>query len=92
MMLIVHKCVNHKAPEEIMSVINYADSARTMNLQETRFSNKYGKKAFSHSGPKLWNLLPKKMREEDNTDKSKTDLKSFLMVSGDDYCQRINCR
>ena len=92
MMLIVHNCVNHKAPEEIMSMINYADSARTMKLQETGFSNKYGEKAFSHSGPKLWNLLPKKMRENSDTDNFKTSLKSFLMVSGDEFCRKINCR
>ena len=92
MMLIVHKCVNFKAPEEIMSIFKFCDSARTMNFQETKFLNKHGEKAFSHNGPKLWNLLPKKIREEEVTDKFKTNLKSYLMLSGDDYCRRIKCR
>ena len=92
MMMIVHNCVNNKAPEEIMSMFYYSDSARTMNLRETRFSNKHGEKAFSHIGSKLWNLFPKKMREVNDIEKFKTSLKSFFMVSGKDYVQRINCR
>ena len=72
-----------------MSMFRYAESIRTMKLQEKRCHNKYGERAFSHSGPKLWNLLPINIREEHDTEKFKKCLKSFLMVTGDEYCNWI---
>ena len=92
LMLIVHNCLHLKAPEEIMSLFRYGESIRTMNLQETKCRNKYGGKAFSHTGPKLWNLLPKNIREEHNTERFKTILKSFLMTRGDEFCHWITRR
>lgn len=86
LMLIVHNCIQLKAPEEIIEMIKYGDSGRTMKLQERNFSNKYGKRAFSRVGPKLWNLLPTHLREEGDTDKFKKALKSFLMLRGDEFC------
>ena len=37
MMLIVHNCINNKAPEEIMSMFSYSDSARTMYSPTPRY-------------------------------------------------------
>ena len=71
MMLIVHKCVNFKAPEEIMTMFNFCDSARTMNFQETKFLNKYGEEAFSHNGPKLWNLVQRQSEKKEKRTNSK---------------------
>ena len=68
----------------------YGDSARTMKLQETKYENRYGCRAFSHVAPKLWNLLPKSIREEKDTDSFKTKLKSFLLTRGDEYFTWIN--
>ena len=89
-LLIVHNCIQGKAPEEIQQMIKTGDSLRTMNLQETKFHNKYGNRAFSHAGPKLWNLLPKVVRNETDTDKFKNNLKSFLMLRGEEFCTWIN--
>ena len=47
-----------------------------MNLQETKCTNKYGNRAFSHVGPKLWNLLQKDIRNEHDTAMFKKMLKS----------------
>ena len=91
-MLIVHNCLQGKAPEEIQQLIDYGDSLRTMNLQETKFHNKYGNRAFSHAGPKLWNLLPKEIRDEDETIEFKKKLKSFLMLRGEELCTWVNRR
>ena len=91
-LVIVHNCLHQKAPEEIMCMFRYAESIRTMKLQEKRCFNKYGERAFSHSGPKLWNLLPMNIREEHETEKFKTALKSFLMMRGDEYCGWITRR
>ena len=91
-LVIVHNCLHLKAPEEIMCMFRYAESIRTMKLQEKRCFNKYGERAFSHSGPKLWNLLPMNIREEHETEEFKKSLKSFLMMRGDEYCSWIKMR
>ena len=62
---IVHNSLHVHAPNEIIALLEYADSARTMELHEKRVMSKYGERAFSHYAPKLWNLLPQKIR--DNT-------------------------
>ena len=84
-LLIVHNCLHDNAPTEIITMLQYADSSRTMNLRETRCTNKYGVRAFSHVGPKLWNLLPTNIRDEHDTDLFKKALKSFLMVRGEEF-------
>ena len=84
-LLIVHNCLHDNAPNEIITMLQYADSSRTMNLRETRCTNKYGVRAFSHVGPKLWNLLPTNIRDEHDTDLFKKALKSFLMVRGEEF-------
>ena len=87
LLLIVHNCVHDRAPAEIISlVVHYADSSRTMNLRESKCSNKYGVRALSHVGPKMWNLLPPYVRDVSVTLDFKKALKSFLMTKGDEYC------
>ena len=91
-LLITHNCLHHEAPKEISSMFSFGESGRTLKLQETRYENKYGGRAFSHVAPKLWNLLPKSMRDITETDKFKTTLKSFLMIRGEEYFQWVNRR
>ena len=85
-LLIVHNCLHGNAPNEIVQLLQYSDSSRTMNLRETKTLNKYGDRAFSHVGGKLWNLLPRTIRDVDNTLDFKKALKTFLMCRGDEYC------
>ena len=91
-LLIVHNCLQGKAPEEIQQMIKSGDSLRTLNLQETKFHNKYGNRAFSHVGPKLWNLLPKEVRDVVDTTQFKKNLKSFLMLRGEEFCTWVDRR
>ena len=84
-LLIVHNCLHERAPNEIIELLNYGDSIRTMHLRETRCLNKYGVRGFSHVGPKLWNLLPMEIREVRETDDFKKVLKSFLMTRGEEF-------
>ena len=65
------------------------DTLFERDLRETKFHNRYGCRAFSHTGPKLWNLLPLEIRTEEDTEKFKKKLKSFLMIKGHDYCTWI---
>ena len=81
-----------KATPFLTSAWNFQSngSSRTMKLQETEYHNKYGRRAFSHVGPKLWNLLPKDIRDVADTDKFKKDLKSFLLLRGEEFCAWAN--
>ena len=92
LMLIVHNCIQQRAPDEIQDMIIYGDSRRTMKLQETKYNNKYGNRAFSRVGPKLWNLLPKVIREEADTESFKKALKSFLMLRGEEFCSWVSMK
>ena len=89
-LLIVHNCLKGNAPQDILQLITYGDSQRTLHLRETKYNNKYGCRSFSHSGPKLWNLLPKSIRCEIDTDLFKKRLKTFLMLRGEEYYSWIN--
>ena len=85
-LLIVHNCLHNKAPNEVIALLPFSDSERTMNLRETRvMKSHYGDRAFSHVAPKLWNLLPKEIRGEDDTLQFKKLLKSYLLTRGEEY-------
>ena len=89
LMLIVHNCLQHKAPNKVGSLLKYSDSKRTMNLPETRVNNSFGNRSFEHTAPKLWTLLHRAIRDEPNTIYFKKKLNSFLMTRGDEYLQWI---
>ena len=80
------------APPDIAAMISYAQSERTMKIKETRVLRSYGDRAFSHAGPKLWNLLPTVIRHEHDPIEFKCKLKSFLMTSGDEFISRSKMR
>ena len=90
--LIVHHCLHDNAPIDVAAMIRYSESKRTMKLRETRSSSSYGDRAFSHVGPKLWNLLPMKIREEHDVISFKQKLKSFLMTRGNEFASSIDVR
>ena len=91
-LLIVHNCLHQNAPNELIELLQYADSERTMNLRESSYSNKYGARSFSHVAPKLWNLLPLNIRDIHETIAYKKALKSFLMVRGEEFLLWIKRR
>ena len=85
LLLIVHRCVYKNAPEPIAALVSTSDSQRTIRLTETTYKSSYGARAFSHVAPKLWNLLPNKICEQQDIDKYKKELKTFLMTRGDEF-------
>ena len=86
-LLIVFNCLHGMAPEDISGMLSYSQSQRTKKLQETRVRSKYGDRAFSHVAPKLWNLLPNDVSEEDDIVEFKKKLKSFLFTRGDEFIE-----
>lgn len=88
-LLFVHKCLLNKAPTSLCNLISYSASERTMQLNETQTVTKYGDRAFSHCGPKLWNIIPQSVRDESNTNLFKRKLKSYLMINGEQFYLKI---
>ena len=84
-LLIVHHCLHENAPTQVAAMIQFSQSQRTMKLQETRTLSSYGDRAFSHVGPKLWNLLPGEIRIQHDLISFKQKLKSFLMTRGEEF-------
>ena len=70
-------------------VLYSTDSDRTNRLKQATSSNKYGCRAFSYTGPKLWNMLPGYVRDVDETENFKKILKTFLMKNGNKYLRSL---
>ena len=89
---LVYCCLHDRAPEDVAALITYAHSDRSTKLQVTRVNNSYGERAFSHIGPKLWNLLPKEISEEHDLTEFKQKLKSFLLTRGEEFVEKCKRR
>ena len=76
--LFVHKCLHGKAPKCLSDMLTYTGSSRTMKLEQPAYKGSLGSRCFGRAGPKLWNLLPIKIRMEIDTDEFKKQLKTFL--------------
>ena len=62
-------------------------SFHALNRVETRAKNSSGERAFSHEGPKLWNLLQNEISGEIDQVEFKKKLKSLLMTKGDEFVE-----
>ena len=82
--LLCHQCIfNNKFPSYLKALITPYVPQRTLRsansslLEEPRFSlTTVGLRAFSVSGPKVWNLLPIQLRQTSSIDSFKKNLKT----------------
>ena len=81
-LLIAHKSITGKAPLALCNMFVPSTHQRLSMVQETRVHSKFGERAFGHIGPKLWNLLPQKLKAEKNTETFKKLLKTFMFRDG----------
>ena len=88
--LLVHKCLYGKAPQCLKELLTYVGSTRTMKLMQPTYRGRYGSRCFGRVGPKLWNLLPLKMRLEKDVTEFKKQLKTFLFDGSHQLEQKIN--
>ena len=77
-LLIVHKCLLGLTPVALRSMIVIGGSTRTKKLEEKKCKSEMGERSFSVAGPKLWNLLSRELRMEEETEDFKKKLKTFL--------------
>ena len=87
----MYKCVWGLAPEAFTDMV-VLSNPRTLKVVEKDFTSQYGKRAFSYAGPKLWNSLPRQVREEKDLEQFKKRLKSLLMTDADSLYRQLNMR
>ena len=87
--LLVHKCLYGSAPACLKEKLKYSGSDRTMKLVQPTHEGTYGGRCFARVGPKLWNLLPLKIRAEKEVLEFKKSLKTFLCDSFYEYQPKI---
>ena len=89
LLLLVHKCVIGLAPPDFANMISFSKSDRTKKLQVQVSKSKYGERAFSVCGPKLWNGLPLHLRVEASSEEFKKSLKTFLFKDANRFYEIV---
>ena len=87
-MLLVYKCLNGQAPSYLSELLELKSTTLRPGLWSTYdrtllcipFTKRktFADRSFSLAGPKLWNCLPKTIRESPNTDSFKKHLKAHM--------------
>ena len=87
--LLAFKSLSCSAPASLQEMFVYNSSERTVKLDEPSFKSGFGKRAFSRVGPRMWNLLPRKVRDQTEVEKFKTELKTYLFDNGERFLQKL---
>ena len=66
------------APPYLQELIQYKPHGHTLKLNVPSIQYKYGSRAFSVVGPKIFNILPNWVKEAENVGLFKKYLKTFL--------------
>ena len=91
-LLSVYNCLRNNGPNELREMLQFNDSARTMQLQVPQILTPYGNRSFSYAGPKLWNILPSDIKHLDNVLLFKKRLKSFLLLKEEHFQSLIDMK
>ena len=86
---LVHKCLNDRAPAYLSGLLTVKNRNKLL-LCIPRSKSKFGDRAFSHSGPSLWNALPVSMRMSTSFKTFKSHLKHHLFRSYSEFISRVN--
>ena len=83
--VLIYRCLNNTAPSYLKNLISQKSSLQSLRiyndttlLQQPIQLNKFKDRRFSVAGPKLWNELPKNLREIGSVNAFKTNLKTHL--------------
>ena len=88
MLLLVFKCLSGKAPSYLSSLLHHYTPSRSLRsssqylFQEVPARKKYGNRAFSLAGPKVWYSLPLEVRQSLTVEAFKGTLKTHLFKLG----------
>ena len=85
----VFKCLHDLAPSYLSELINIRREY-DLSLIVPRCASRVGDRAFSVSGPRLWNALPVEIRQLSTLGKFKSQLKHLFFSSFQHYKLKIN--
>ena len=71
------------APLYLQDLLHYAHHGHTLRLNVPETFTRYGQRAFSVIGPKIYNSLPRKIKESHNLLTFKSNLKTYLFQKND---------
>ena len=80
LMLLVYKSLNGMGPDYLNELLNYANYTHLPLLLVPRVNTSIGERAFMHSAPKLWNLMPKSVKTCTSLQDFKSALKTHLFT------------
>jgi len=76
--LLVHKSITGSAPNYLQELFSFQAYGHSPALTVPHANSSYGRRALSYMGPKLWNNIPRELKECANIDNFKTMLKTYL--------------
>ena len=82
-LILVYKSLIGSAPSYLQDLFSYKTWGHTLALSVPAVNSLYGKRAFSYIGPKLWNTLPKDLKECATIANFKSMLKTYLFKQSD---------
>jgi len=87
-LLLTFKCLRGLGPVYLKSLLSFYNAGRSLRSTSTRDTlfiprtrTKLGDRAFSAAAPLLWNSMPSTLRDQQNIDTFKKQLKDYLFVS-----------
>ena len=86
-LLLVYKCLNGLAPSYLQNLLHYESYGSKVRLHVPLTYSSYGSRAFSVAGPKLYNLLPTKIKESSSLQTFKKSLKCYLFTINNSQLQ-----
>ena len=92
--LITHKCIWGRCSDNLTILLTYKNFNRSdqdLLLDTPPARTKYGKRSFRFIAPRLWNALPNTLRNNDDTEIFKRQLKTLLFTDTELLKNRALC-
>ena len=88
-LLLVYKCINAIAPDELKSLIEM-NADKPQILITPSLKTTHGRRSFRYNAPYLWNHLPEDIKKSMSLDNFKSKLKTFLFIHYDEFMADVN--
>ena len=88
-LLLVYKCINAIAPDELKSLIQ-VNPDKPQILVTPTFKTTHGRRSFQYNAPYLWNHLPEDIRKSVSLESFKGKLKTFLFIHYDKFIADVH--
>ena len=88
--LLAYKAINGYAPDYLQNLFSYSHHGHSLKLLVPDYKlERYGRRSFSYTGPRLFNALPLHLTSSPTTASFKSSLKTFLFGLNDSDLDRL---